>query len=114
MADIDTILKKMQHSPTSIPFADLVRVCTHYFGEPRHDGTSHKVFKMLWVGDPRINLQDEKGMGKAYQVRQALKAIEKLTIVKAKAAFTPAVTAKPATGMAKEASKGAKSSKGKK
>ena len=114
MADIDTILKKMRHSPTSIPFADLVRVCTHHFGEPRHEGTSHKVFKMQWVGDPRINLQDEKGKGKAYQVRQAVEAIDKLTVMKAKAAATPAVFAKPATGVAEKASKGAKSSKGKK
>ena len=33
---------------------------------------------MPWAGDPRINLQEEKGKGKAYQVRQALEAIDKL------------------------------------
>jgi hypothetical protein len=111
MADIDTILQKMRTSPATIPFADLVRVCTHHFGKPRHDSGSHKVFKMQWAGDPRINLQEEKGKGKAYQVRQALEAIDKLVAMQAKAA-APAVAAPPA-GPVKKASK-AKSSKGKK
>lgn len=106
------ILKKMRNSPTAVPFTDLVRVCTHYFGKPRHDGTSHKVFKMPWAGDPRINLQEEKGKGKAYQVRQAGEAIDKLVVLQAKAVSTPAVIAEPATGVAKKVSE-AKSSKGK-
>ena len=29
-------------------------------------------------GDPRINIQDQKGKAKAYQVRQVLLAIDKL------------------------------------
>lgn len=29
-------------------------------------------------GDPRVNIQNDKGMAKAYQVRQVLKAIERL------------------------------------
>ena len=32
----------------------------------------------LGTGDPRVNIQNTKGMAKAYQVRQALKAIERL------------------------------------
>ncbi len=31
---------------------------------------------------PRINIQDDKGMAKAYQVRQVLKAIERLEMEK--------------------------------
>ncbi len=31
------------------------------------------------MGGPRVNIQDEKGKAKAYQVRQVLDAIEKLT-----------------------------------
>ncbi len=31
-----------------------------------------------WQGDPRINIQNHKGMAKAYQVRQVLKAIARL------------------------------------
>lgn len=30
------------------------------------------------MGDPRVNIQNEKGKAKAYQVRQVLQAIEKL------------------------------------
>lgn len=36
------------------------------------------VFKMPWRGDPRVNLQAEKGKAKASQVRQVLKVIEGL------------------------------------
>jgi len=31
-----------------------------------------------WSGDPRVNIQNDKGMAKIYQVRQVLKAIERL------------------------------------
>ncbi len=33
---------------------------------------------MPWEGDPRVNIQSAKGIAKAYQVRQVLKAIERL------------------------------------
>ena len=41
-------------------------------------GTSHLIFKTPWQGDPRINIQEDKGKAKAYQVRQVLLAIDKL------------------------------------
>jgi hypothetical protein len=34
----------------------------------------------LWQGDPRVNIQNQKGKAKAYQVKQVLKAIEKLEV----------------------------------
>ena len=48
---------------------DLKKLCEAYFGKPRQTGTSHAIFKTPWVGDPRINIQDDKGKAKAYQVR---------------------------------------------
>jgi hypothetical protein len=48
------------------------------FGKPRQSGGSHVIFKMPWPGDPRVNLQNDKGKAKAYQVRQVLLAIDKL------------------------------------
>jgi len=42
--------------------------------------SSHVVFKMPWMGDPRINIQNFQGKAKPYQVRQALGAIQKLLI----------------------------------
>ena len=49
-----------------------------YFGKPRQMGTSHLIFNTPWQGDPRINIQEDKGKAKAYQVRQVLLAIDKL------------------------------------
>ncbi len=59
--------------------ADLARVCAEHFGEPRQEGTSHKVYRTLWHGDTRVNIQRGKdGNAKAYQVRQVLDAIGRL------------------------------------
>ena len=33
---------------------------------------------MPWPGDPRVNIQNERGMAKPYQVRQVIRAIERL------------------------------------
>lgn len=68
----------MRSAPGGVRFADLARVCEHYFGEPRQQGTSHLVYRMPWRGDPRVNIQNDHGNAKPYQVRQVLAAIEKL------------------------------------
>jgi hypothetical protein len=72
------ILEAMRREPRNVRYADLLKLCTEIFGEPRQSGTSHAVFKTPWAGDPRINIQNEKGKAKAYQVRQVLLAIDKL------------------------------------
>jgi len=76
---IEKTLRQMKAAPQNVRFNDLVAVCTYYFGEPRQDGTSHKVYKTPWKGDPRVNIQNKKGMAKPYQVRQVLDAIAKMT-----------------------------------
>jgi hypothetical protein len=68
----------MRGRPANVRFADLRKVCVEYFGEPRQSGTSHAIFKTPWVGDPRINIQNDKGKAKAYQVRRVLLAIDRL------------------------------------
>ncbi|MCJ7833744.1 MAG: toxin HicA [Deltaproteobacteria bacterium] len=78
MSDIGEILAQMVRNPEDIRFSDLSKVCDHYFGKPRQSGGSHKVYKTPWPGDPRVNIQARKGKARAYQVRQILKAIEKL------------------------------------
>jgi hypothetical protein len=60
-----------------VTFADLENVCRRYFGAPRVKG-SHHIFKTPWPGDPRINIQNDKGKAKAYQVRQVVQALDKL------------------------------------
>jgi len=74
---IEVIVTDME-AGREIRFDDLARVCDHYFGTPRRSGTSHRVYKMPWPGDPRVNIQNDKGKAKPYQVRQVLKAIVKL------------------------------------
>jgi hypothetical protein len=75
----EKIVEQMRRSPQNVRFDDLVKVCADYFGEPRQDGTSHKVYKTPWQGDPRVNIQRGKdGNAKAYQVRQVLDAIARL------------------------------------
>lgn len=80
MAEVHDILTQMRNNPTGIRFRDLSKVCDYYFGQPRQSGSSHRVYKTPWQGDPRINIQDHKGHAKAYQVRQVLKGIEKLEV----------------------------------
>jgi len=78
MSDIQDILKKMKSSPQNIRFADLSKVCNHYFGDPRQSGTSHHVYKTPWKGDPRVNIQKDGSKAKKYQVKQVLKAVNKI------------------------------------
>lgn len=78
MADIEEIVAAMRRSPKGVRFQDLCKVCDFFFGKARQGGSSHRVYRTPWPGDPRVNIQNDKGMTKAYQVGQVLKAIERL------------------------------------
>ena len=78
MANIGEILAHMRRNPSGVRFTDLCRVCDEFFGVARQRGTSHRVYRTPWAGDPRVNIQNTKGMAKVYQVRQVLRAIERL------------------------------------
>jgi hypothetical protein len=80
VAKIEDLLEKMISNPKGIRFEDLCQVCDFFFGEARHKSSSHRIYKTPWQGDPRVNIQNYKGMAKAYQVRQVLKAIERLEV----------------------------------
>jgi hypothetical protein len=80
MPDIATILRQLRRNPEGVRFRDLCRVCEHYFGTPRVSGTSHRVYRMPWQGDPRVNIQNAKGMAKSYQVKQVLLAIARMEV----------------------------------
>jgi hypothetical protein len=77
VASVEKIVQGMRKSPQNVSYNDLLKVCEHHFGQPRQSGTSHAVFKMPWAGDPRVNIQNNKGKAKPYQVRQVLAAIDK-------------------------------------
>jgi len=78
---IEELIDEMRNSPRGIRYADACRIANAFFGKPRQYGTSHRVWRMPWPGDPRVNLQEgESGKAKAYQVAQLLKAIDRLRI----------------------------------
>jgi hypothetical protein len=78
VASIEDIVTDMKRNPKGIRFDDLCKVCDHYFGESRQKGSSHRIYKTPWRGDPRVNIQNDRGKAKAYQIKQVLKAIEQL------------------------------------
>jgi hypothetical protein len=66
----------MRENPQDVKFKDLCIVCDFYFGQARFGG-SHRIYKMPWRGDPRINIQNDNGKA-IYQVKQVLSAVKKL------------------------------------
>lgn len=76
--DVEALRESFRNNPNGVRFADLAKVCDEIFGAPRRARGSHRVYRMPWPGDPRVNIQSRKGMAKPYQVRQVLRAIEKL------------------------------------
>lgn len=75
-AVIAKLVEAMRRKQQNVAYHDLY-ACEHYFGEPRQTGISHAVFKTPWQGDRRVNIQNDNGKAKAYQVRQVLKAVDK-------------------------------------
>ena len=78
MSNIEDTLVQMRRNPKGIRFNELCKICNYFFGEPRQTGSSHRVYKTPWQGDPRVNIQNAKGMAKSYQVRLVLRAIDRL------------------------------------
>ena len=75
---IDRVVQLMRTSPGSVKFRDLEAVCQHHFGPPRLSSGSHRIYATPWPGDPRVNIQNDHGAAKAYQVRQVLAAIDQV------------------------------------
>jgi len=80
MAKIEDILTQMKNNPSYVRFSDLSKVCIYYFGQARQKEGSHHVYKTPWKGNPRINIQNNKGKAKVYQVKKVLLAIETLEV----------------------------------
>ena len=80
MSGIEELIAQMRRNLQDVRFSDLCKVCDRYFGQPRTGGTSHRVYRTPWQGDPRVNIQNKKGKARAYQVKQVLKAIERLEL----------------------------------
>jgi hypothetical protein len=78
MTSVLDIVAQMHANPKGVSFQDLCKVCDTYFGKPRQSGSSHRIYKTPWPGDPRVNIQNAGGKAKPYQVRQVLAAIDRL------------------------------------
>ena len=80
MGKTNEIIKQMKQNPKDVRFADLCKICDLYFGQSRQKSSSHRIYKTPWQSDPRVNIQNQKGKAKAYQVKQVLKAIDRLEV----------------------------------
>ena len=77
---IDEIVERIKENTSNVRFGELCKICEYYFGPPRQSGSSHMIYRTPWEGNPRINIQDDHGRAKVYQVRQVLAAINKLLV----------------------------------
>ena len=48
MSSVPKIVAASRNSQTNVRYADLFKVCTHYFGKPRQERTSHAKFETPW------------------------------------------------------------------
>ena len=70
------VVEHMRQNPKNVRFSDLCRVCDHSFGEAHQKGSSHRRYEIGLPDEPPIDVQDDRGKVKAYQVRQVLKALD--------------------------------------
>lgn len=77
MAKLDDLIEQMRNNPNDVRFPDACKVADALFGKARQSG-SHKIWKIPWAGDPRVNLQEGSGgKAKSYQVQQLLVAVDR-------------------------------------
>lgn len=69
-------IDELSDGDANVQFGRLVTICKNVFGEPRTKG-SHHIFKTPWPGKPWVNIQDDGGEAKPYQVRQVRRALRK-------------------------------------
>lgn len=73
---IEGYVEELSGGDANVRFGRLLTICENVFGEPRVKG-SHHIFKTPWPGKPWVNLQDDGGEAKSYQVRQVRRALQK-------------------------------------
>jgi hypothetical protein len=74
---IEEAISELEADENHVRFSRLLVISNGFFGKPRIVG-SHHIFKTPWTGDPRINLQRDRGNAKPYQVRQVLRCLRRL------------------------------------
>ncbi|NLH76183.1 MAG: toxin HicA [Acidobacteria bacterium] len=72
-------IRSLREHPKAVRYRDLCLIVERFFGPPRQTGGSHRVYRMPWAGDPRIDIQRSAGgLAKSYRVRKVIAALEKL------------------------------------
>lgn len=74
---ISETIAKLEKEKNNKRFSQLIKICEEFFGKSRMKG-SHHIFKTPWPGDPRLNIQSDKGKAKPYQVEQVITALKRL------------------------------------
>jgi len=78
MSKIESAIERMRRRPQNVPYKELRLICEYYFGPPRQKGTSHRIYQTGIPENPRVNIQNDRGKAKAYQVRQVIAVIKQL------------------------------------
>ena len=65
MAKIEEILAKMQNNPSGIRYHDLCKVCDNFLVKHVKSAVATVFTRTLWPGDPRVNIQNKKGMAES-------------------------------------------------
>lgn len=83
MAREGKALAKAKNNPHNVKWKDLEAMCRRYFcrryfGDPIRKRGSHVMFKLPWDDDPLLNIQPRGKQAKPEQVRDAVRAIERL------------------------------------
>lgn len=78
MSRSDKTLARAKNSPQNVKWSDLEALCKRYFASPIRTRGSHVMFQLPWDDDPLLNIQPRGKQAKPEQVKQAVKAIERL------------------------------------
>lgn len=86
MSRVEKIYRNAINSTSNVSFQDLCYLVEYVgFEKRRQKGTSHRIYKHPKIGDMQdamINIQDDSGKAKSYQVEIALELIEKYNLLK--------------------------------
>ena len=75
--ELDAVIRALRNNPAGV-LPGVSQVLRLFLWGASSAGSSHRVYRTPWHGDPRVNIQSDRGMAKAYQVRQVIRALEKL------------------------------------
>ena len=78
MSRHDKLYSKIKRNPDNVDWMDFLALCTHYLGAPVRQRGSHIIFALpSWADNGPLTVQPSGKRAKGYQVRQALRHIER-------------------------------------